>query len=72
MTSGSLTEVPDQSVFLEQLVKRLSENTQNYISAEEVFSSIRNIVMNSSPTTPLYGDIKDTGDEGGDFLFVKK
>jgi len=28
--------------------------------------------MNSSPTTPLYGDIKDTGDEGGDFLFVKK
>ncbi|MBN1989101.1 MAG: caspase family protein [Bacteroidales bacterium] len=72
MTSGALTEVPDQSIFLEQLVKRLSENTQDYISAEEVFSSIRNVVMNGSPTTPLYGDIKDTGDEGGDFLFVKK
>ncbi len=72
MTSGSLTEVPDRSVFLEYLVKRLNENTKNYLSAEELYSSFKNIVMSSSPVTPLYGEIKGTGDAGGDFIFVRK
>lgn len=72
MTSGNLTEVPDQSVFLQQLVGRLQDNTKDYITAEEIFGSIKDIVMNSSPVTPVYGDIKDAGDEGGDFIFVKK
>ncbi|MGE0077484.1 MAG: caspase family protein [Bacteroidales bacterium] len=72
MTSGNLTEVPDRSVFLEQLVGRLNDNTKNYITAEEIFGSIKDIVINSSPVTPVYGDIKDAGDEGGDFIFVKK
>lgn len=72
MTSGNLTEVPDRSVFLEQLVNRLSNNTKDYITAEEIFGSIKDIVINSSPVIPVYGDIKDSGDEGGDFVFVKK
>ncbi|MHC1705837.1 MAG: caspase family protein [Tenuifilaceae bacterium] len=72
MTSGALTVVPDKSLFLEYLVKRLQENTKDYLSAEELFSSFKNEVMNGSPVTPMFGDIKDTGDEGGDFLFVKK
>lgn len=72
MTSGNLTEVPDRSIFLEQLVSRLNANTKDYITAEEIFGSIKDLVMNSSPVTPMYGDIKDAGDEGGDFIFVKK
>lgn len=72
MTSGALTVVPDKSLFLECLVKRLQENTKDYLTAEELFSSFKNEVMNGSPVTPMYGDIKDAGDEGGDFLFVKK
>lgn len=72
MTSGNLTEVPDKSVFLQQLVDRLSSNTKDYITAEEIFGSIRNVVMSSSPVTPVYGEIRDAGDEGGDFVFVKK
>lgn len=72
MTSGSLKEVPDKSVFLLYLNKRLQENTRPYISAEELFSSFKNAVLNNSPNTPLYGEIKDTGDEGGDFIFVKR
>jgi len=72
MTSGSLTEVPDRSLFLEYLVKRLNENTKDYLTAEELFSSFKTDVMNGSPVTPMFGDIKDSGDEGGDFLFVKK
>jgi Caspase domain/Glucodextranase, domain B len=72
MTSGSLKEVPDKSVFLLYLDKRLSENTQAYISAEELFSSFKIAVLNNSPNVPQYGEIKDTGDEGGDFIFIKR
>lgn len=72
MTSGSLKEVPDKSVFLLYLNKRLTENTQPYISAEELFSSFKVAVLNNSPNIPQYGEIKDTGDEGGDFIFVKR
>lgn len=72
MTSGSLTEVPDESAFLKFLVQRLEDNTLDYLSAEELFSSFKTAVMNSSPVVPQYGDIKGTGDEGGDFIFVKK
>ncbi len=72
MTSGALTVVPDKSLFLEFLVKRLNENTKDYLTAEELFSSFKTDVMNGSPVTPMFGDIKDSGDEGGDFLFVKK
>lgn len=72
MTSGALTEVPDESVFIKHLVQRLQENTLDYLSAEELFSSFKTTVMNSSPTVPQYGDIKGTGDEGGDFVFVRK
>jgi hypothetical protein len=72
MTSGALTEVPDESVFIKHLVQRLQDNTLNYLSAEELFSSFKTAVMNTSPTVPQYGDIKGTGDEGGDFVFVRK
>ncbi|MEY1638774.1 caspase family protein [Tenuifilum osseticum] len=72
MTSGNLTEVPDRSVFLEQLVDKLNNNTKSYVTAEELFASIRNVVLSSSPVTPMYGDIKDAGDQGGDFIFVLK
>lgn len=72
MTSGALTEVPDESVFIKHLVQRLEENTLDYLSAEELFSNFKTAVMNSSPTVPQYGDIKGTGDEGGDFVFVRR
>ena len=72
ITSGALTEVPDESAFLRFLVQRLEENTLGYLSAEELFSSFKTAVMNSSPIVPQYGDIKGTGDEGGDFVFVRR
>ena len=72
LTSGALTEVPDESVFIKYLVQRLDDNTLGYLSAEELFSSFKTAVMNLSPIAPQYGDIKGTGDEGGDFIFVRK
>lgn len=72
MTSGTLTEVPDKSVFMETLVKRLDSNTQKYITTEELFASIKPAVLNNTETVPQFGDIKGVGDEGGDFIFVLK
>jgi caspase domain-containing protein/glucodextranase-like protein len=74
MTSGAMKSVPDKSVFVEYLVKRLAENQQRYISAEELFSSMRKAIINNSPNkqTPQYGEIRETGDEGGDFVFVRR
>ncbi|OJJ21805.1 hypothetical protein BKI52_15005 [marine bacterium AO1-C] len=72
MTSGNLQTVPDRSVFLEYLIKRLTSNGKKYISSEQLFSSFRTAVMNNSKNTPRYGDIQNAGDEGGDFIFIRK
>ena len=72
MTSGTLTEVPDRSVFLEYLVKQLEENTNPFVPADQIFANFRIAVINNSPNTPQYGVIFDSGDEGGEFIFAKK
>ncbi|HLN55337.1 MAG TPA: caspase family protein [Bacteroidales bacterium] len=72
ITSGYMKEVPDQSVFFQYLVKNLKENTSDYLSAEELFAKMRPAVMNNSPTVPQFGTIQNVGDEGGDFIFIKR
>jgi len=72
MTSGTLKEVPDQSVFIEYLVKRLEDNAERYVTSEDLFRSFRIAVLNNSPNVPQYGTIQNAGDEGGDFIFIKK
>lgn len=74
MTSGDMKEVPDQSVFMKYLVLRLSQNTDKFISADQLFSSMRAAVINNSSVqqVPQFGQIKESGDEGGDFIFIKK
>lgn len=72
MTSGTLTVVPDESVFVRYLVKKLEDNPQKYLSADKLFNSFREIVINNSPTEPQYGVIQDVGDELGEFIFIKR
>ncbi|MCX5818408.1 MAG: caspase family protein, partial [Deltaproteobacteria bacterium] len=74
MTSGSLKTVPDQSVFVEFLIKRLEENKDPYLDAQKLFARMRDAVIHNSKTkqTPLYGAINEAGDEGGDFIFIKR
>ncbi len=72
MTSGTLEQVPDRSVFLEYLLERLKENQDKYMSAGDLFISFREAVLNNSPTIPQYGIIQNTGDEGGDFIFIRR
>ncbi|OFY64902.1 MAG: hypothetical protein A2V64_13495 [Bacteroidetes bacterium RBG_13_43_22] len=72
MTSGTLTEVPDRSAFLKYLVMRLGENTEKYLSSEQLFSSFRMAVISNSKAVPQYGVIQDVNDQGGDFIFILK
>jgi len=74
MTSGTMKEVPDKSVFMEYLVKRLNQNTDPFLSSEQLFASFRSAVINNSPNrqVPQFGEIREAGDEGGDFVFIKK
>ncbi|MFM9951548.1 MAG: DUF1036 domain-containing protein [Saprospiraceae bacterium] len=74
MTSGAKASVPDKSVFIEYLSKRLRENQQSCISAEQLYLSFKTAVIANSPNNqiPQFGNIPQTGHEGGGFIFYKK
>jgi hypothetical protein len=74
MTSSTKTTVPDQSVFFKYLTVRLQENLESWITAEELFTSFRVAVIADADgsATPQYRDIDDTGDQGGEFIFVRR
>lgn len=72
MTSGNLEEVPDESIFIQYLVKNLAENNEKYLPAERLYRSFKPAVMNNSDNVPQFGVIKNAGDEGGDFIFIKR
>ncbi len=70
MTSGILTEVPDESAFLWYLVKRLVENNEKYLSSMQLYNSFQIAVINNSSVVPKFGVIQEVGDEGGEFIFI--
>ena len=73
MTSGALNVVPDKSVFVDYLIKRLESNQQQYLSSEQLFAGFKLAVINNSPSNqvPQFGEVRETGDEGGDFIFIR-
>jgi len=72
LTSGNLTEVPDKSVFVRYLIKELDENEDIFLSSAKLFTRMYEPIVNNTPTIPQYGVIQGAGDEGGDFIFIKK
>jgi WD40 repeat protein len=72
MTSGTLTTVPDESKFMQFLLKRLTENSSKYLTARQLFYSLETAVINNTNAVPQLGVIQETGDEGGDFIFIRK
>jgi len=72
ITSGTLNEVPDKSVFMKYLIKQLEQNAEKFLTAEQLFTVIKPAVLNNSETIPQYGTIQSAGDEGGDFIFILK
>lgn len=74
ITSGTLISVPDKSVFIEYLINKLEVNDEAFLPAEKLYLNFRDAVTNNSinKQRPLYGEIWNSGDEGGDFIFIKK
>lgn len=72
MTSGSLTTVPDKSIFMRYCLKVLEDNQNKYLPSEDLFDEIRLGMKNNSDTKPLYGEIQNAGDAGGNFVLIRK
>ncbi|GEM_PF-6368822 len=74
MTSGTLNVVPDKSVFVRYLIKTLRENRAPFLTARRLFDTLREPVINNSPLSqvPQFGVVHNTGDEGGEFIFVHR
>ena len=67
LTSGASETVPDRSEFATQLKMALEGNNKPYLDPLEIYSQIR---LGISRTTPLFGNLKDSGhQEGGSFIF---
>lgn len=72
MTSGNKTEVPDRSSFTKYLVAQLNKNQKTYISSAHLFNSFNLAVISNSDAIPQFGDIKNVGHQGGDFIFLRR
>jgi hypothetical protein len=77
MTSGGIEPVMDggkngHSVFAYYLLKSLNENQSKYYDIGQLYNQIKIPVVNNSEQTPKLSPVKDTGDEGGQFIFIKK
>lgn len=77
MTSGGVEPVMDggkngHSVFAYYFLKSLNENESKFFDIGQLYNSIKIPVVNNSDQTPKLSPIRDTGDEGGQFIFIKK
>ncbi|MBL4753160.1 MAG: caspase family protein [Flavobacteriales bacterium] len=77
ITSGGIEPVVDggrdgHSVFTYYFLKVLRNNTSKYYDASQLFNDIKIPVVNNTDQSPQFQSIKNTGDEGGQFLFIKK
>lgn len=77
MTSGGIEPVMDggkdgHSVFAYYLLKALKENSADMMDASQVFNSLKIPVYNNSDQSPDFKPISKSGDEGGQFIFMKK
>ena len=77
MTSGGLEPVMDggqdgHSVFAYYLLKALKENNDNMMDASQIFDKLKIPVYNNSDQSPDFKAIGKSGDEGGQFIFMKK
>jgi Caspase domain len=72
ITSGNLSAVPDRSIFFEYLTNKLLANEDKFMPAQKLFYSLKTAVIHNSLNIPQEGVITEAGDEGGDFIFIRK
>jgi len=77
LTSGGIEPVMDggkdgHSVFTYYLLKSLTNNENQFFDASQLYNDLKVAVINNSNQTPGFSPIINTGDEGGQFIFIKK
>jgi len=77
LTSGGVEPVMDggkdgHSVFAYYFLQTLRQNENPYMDAAQVFNKLKIPVTNNSEQTPSLQPVKNTGDEGGQFIFIRK
>jgi uncharacterized repeat protein (TIGR01451 family) len=77
LTSGGIEPVMDggkdgHSVFAYYLLKSLTNNQNQFFDASQLYNDLKVAVINNSNQTPGFSPIVNTGDEGGQFIFIKK
>ena len=77
ITSGGIEPVMDggregHSVFAYYLLKALRLNDRKFYDASQLYGAIKIPVINNSEQSPKFEPIKNTGDEGGQFIFIKE
>jgi hypothetical protein len=77
ITSGGIEPVMDggrdgHSVFTFYLLKYLEENNRVFYDTYTLYDDIRIPIINNSRQTPEFQHLQNTGDEGGQFIFIKK
>ena len=75
LTSGGLEPVSDSgggdhSIFAKVFIDLLNANT-GVVDMSQMFSAMRRQVIIGAQQTPQYSDMRQTGHEGGDFIFVR-
>ena len=76
LISGGLEPVEDagggdHSVFAKAFLDTLRTNS-GVVDMSQMFSTMRRQVILGAQQTPQYGDIRQTGHEGGDFIFIRR
>jgi tetratricopeptide (TPR) repeat protein len=71
LSSGNRKPVPDQSTFIEDFVSALQENRTQYITAEQLIDVFKSDYRKTGLQLQ-YNPIKNTDDQGGQFVFKKK
>lgn len=69
LSSGNLEEVPDKGKFIQNIKMFLKNNTQKYVSANQLYAFIQN---NTDNNTPRYDRIPNSDDNGGHFIFIRR
>jgi len=77
LTSGGVEPVLDKgkeghSIFAYYFLQALNKNAEKYYDAGQIFESLKIPVVNNSYQTPVYSPIRNTGDAGGQFIFILK
>ena len=65
-TSGS-----DMSIFALAFTDALKQNSNKFVAASSLFSTIRDKVSKEANQTPQYANIRELDDDGGEFVFKK-